>query len=253
MVTEKPLDRWLAALGIAAGIILYLIPKTPLCIILALTAMFALLIHPVWNFWWVEKSIVRRMLSSLALAAGLVVLGVYTWPPGITVNPKRTVFDGSMEHENRAYVIRNKTDTDVYSVQVKLRMSDGSFFDDFSFVIPAGSRKPIIEGSQIADILAVRCLDSKARPLAIFWIYRMAPDSEREIGVTHRTKSAATIDAEISSFTNTPQPRMDDAARGQQDIHIDEEMTCNGLISFWLDPTRPPRSIDVSGNIKKPR
>jgi hypothetical protein len=158
-----------------------------------------------------------------------------------------------MEHENRAFVIRNnKKESDVYSVQLKLRMSDGSFFDDFSFVIPVGSRKPIIDGSEIADIPAARCLDSKGRPLAIFWIYRMQPDSTREISVTHRTKSAATIDAKIS-FTNIPQPRMDDATKGQQDIHIDEKVTCNGLLSFWLDPTRPPRSIDVSGNIKKPR
>ncbi len=60
---------------------MYLLPpKTPLITIIALLAIFGFLIYPVWNFWWIEKRLWRR-LSALVLLAILVCgFGYYVWP-----------------------------------------------------------------------------------------------------------------------------------------------------------------------------
>jgi hypothetical protein len=59
---------------------MWLIPKTPPIIVLALGVIFGLLLHPAWNFWWIEKSIYRRVSAISILAVGLCLIGYYVWP-----------------------------------------------------------------------------------------------------------------------------------------------------------------------------
>ena len=78
---RKPVDRWLALGSAAVGIAFWLLPKTPLVIILALLLIFALLVHPIWNFWWIEEKLRRRLTACFLFAACLVGLGYISWPP----------------------------------------------------------------------------------------------------------------------------------------------------------------------------
>jgi hypothetical protein len=81
--TNKPIDRGLALFGIAMGIAFFLIPKTPIAIIICLVIMFALLIHPLWKFWWIERSRNRQIIACLFLVACLFLLGRAAWPPPV--------------------------------------------------------------------------------------------------------------------------------------------------------------------------
>ncbi len=76
----KPIDRWLAIGGIAVGIGFSLLPKTSAVIVVALVVIFGLLVHPLWYFWWIEKTFSRRVMAGLVFAIGLVVFGVQVWP-----------------------------------------------------------------------------------------------------------------------------------------------------------------------------
>jgi hypothetical protein len=71
---QKPIDRWFGLFAAAVGILLYLLPKTPPVVIGCLLAIFLLLAHPVWNFWWIEKAICHRIL-----AFALLVLMLWSW------------------------------------------------------------------------------------------------------------------------------------------------------------------------------
>jgi hypothetical protein len=80
-VPEKPVDRWLAGAGIAVVIVLALIPKSPISVVGCIAVIFALLFHPIWNFWWIEGANWRRLLAVAGLALGLGGLGRAIWPP----------------------------------------------------------------------------------------------------------------------------------------------------------------------------
>jgi hypothetical protein len=77
---NKPIDRWLGILGTVMGIILFLSPKNPVVIVGCLVAIFALLIHPLWNFWWIEKKLKRRIITFTSLIILLIGYGYYVWP-----------------------------------------------------------------------------------------------------------------------------------------------------------------------------
>jgi hypothetical protein len=76
----KPIDRWLGLAGIAVGIALYLLPKTPGVVIVSLALMLALLLHPIWKFYWIEDRRWRQATACILLVLGLTVLGVKSWP-----------------------------------------------------------------------------------------------------------------------------------------------------------------------------
>lgn len=84
---KKPFDIWLALIIFSAAIIMWLIPKTPLIIIIALIVIFVLLSHPVWNFWWIERELWRRCCALLVVAVCLTVLGYYVWPNRPLIRP----------------------------------------------------------------------------------------------------------------------------------------------------------------------
>lgn len=82
----KPIDRWLALGSVAMGIALFLVPKSEAVVLLSLVAIFLVLLHPIWNFWWIEKSLLRRTLAVIVLVAMLFVFGVYVWPLGVAAD-----------------------------------------------------------------------------------------------------------------------------------------------------------------------
>jgi hypothetical protein len=78
---SKPIDIWLFLFGMAGAIIVWLNPpKTPIIIIIALMVVGGLLFHPLWNFWWIEKKLLRRFIAMCFLIVALFGLGYISWP-----------------------------------------------------------------------------------------------------------------------------------------------------------------------------
>ena len=93
----KPIDRWLALLGIAAGIALVIFPKGPIVTVAECMAIFGCLIHPVLNLWWIEETRTRRVSASIMLALTCAAIGCVSWPPSgyIFVIPTDSLVDGN--------------------------------------------------------------------------------------------------------------------------------------------------------------
>lgn len=88
VLKNKPIDRWLA-FGIAiVSVALYLLPKSPLIIVVCLAIIFALAFHPIWNFWWVEKAMPRRIGVLMVVLVGLIFLGYVSWDASIKLTFK---------------------------------------------------------------------------------------------------------------------------------------------------------------------
>jgi hypothetical protein len=86
LVPKKPIDTWLQLGGIFVGIVFFLVPsKTPLLIVGLLVLCFCLLVHPIWNFWWIEERRARRIAALALLVIGLVRVGEVAWPRPINV------------------------------------------------------------------------------------------------------------------------------------------------------------------------
>jgi hypothetical protein len=81
-VVRKPLDMWLFIAGLVVGAILYLLPKTPLMVILLVVLCFLLLIHPIWNFWWIEGRRWRRLSAITLLVMLWFLIAIAAWPHG---------------------------------------------------------------------------------------------------------------------------------------------------------------------------
>lgn len=79
--SRKPIDRWLTLFGVAVGLILYLFPKTtPALVVFLCLVLFALLVHPAWNFWWIEDKRWRQIVAIIALATFVAWVGHIAWP-----------------------------------------------------------------------------------------------------------------------------------------------------------------------------
>src|ERR1041385_4207258 len=76
----KPVDIWLGIGSIVMTILLFLFGKTPAIVLVLAVLIFALLIHPIWNFWWIEKYRGRQIFFSVLLAIGCFLIGYAAWP-----------------------------------------------------------------------------------------------------------------------------------------------------------------------------
>lgn len=77
------------------AIAIFLAPKTPPVVIVLLAIMFLLLLHPVWNFWWIEKTFSRRIVAVMALVVGLIAFAIWAWPPVLSSKPAGVLQDHS--------------------------------------------------------------------------------------------------------------------------------------------------------------
>jgi len=85
----KPVDAWLTLVTAAIALFFYLFAKTSITVVACVLIMFGLLVHPIWNFWWIEKSLWRRMTSLGAAALLLLLVAIAAWPePATTTTPE---------------------------------------------------------------------------------------------------------------------------------------------------------------------
>ena|SRR5438477_9275290 len=90
-MSPKPIDRWLGMAGIVAGLVTFVAPRTTTFIICLLVLCFLLLIHPVWNFWWIERSFVRRLASLFVVSLTLAFVGLASLPKESSPMPPTTI------------------------------------------------------------------------------------------------------------------------------------------------------------------
>jgi hypothetical protein len=86
--SQKPIDRWLALGGIVLGIVLFLVPKSPVVVGVLLGIVFLLMVHPIWTFWWMEDYLPRRIAGLIALATVLTIAG-FTIPMEVSPVPPK--------------------------------------------------------------------------------------------------------------------------------------------------------------------
>jgi hypothetical protein len=149
-------------------------------------------------------------------------------------------YDTSLHKEFFTFSVYNQTDSYVYGTQVKFTAPLDSSQDEFSFDLAADSRKPIVEGSDLADIGGVLCQSKAGHPIAVILIYRIEPHGRREFKLTHNIDRQSRIDAAITFFTTMPLPRADGFTTMMGNIHATEPMACGGCIGFLIDPTKHP-------------
>lgn len=77
----------------------------------------------------------------------------------------------------------------------------------------------------------------------MFWIYHIEPHGSREITVTHKSDSTATVDSKITYSTTKPVPRTGDLIHATGTFHFDEPLICNGDIAFQIAATSAPPSV----------
>lgn len=186
---------------------------------------------------------VKTTFIFVFVCAAMAVLVYFVWPR-VTIKPSKANFTGQVENENYTFTVTNNADDEVYSVQAMFAVDSA---DAFSFDIPAGSRKPIIDGSQVADIKAISCENRKHNPILLVWIYRLARKESRELSFTHKQSGAATMSADVTYYTGVPQPRINDPLKSTETYNAPgEPITCDRGMLFWLDPSKPPAKIEAT-------
>ncbi len=190
------------------------------------------------------------MLIAVALLGWSVDRFIVRSQPAVIVAPRTVKFDGSIPRENYPLTVQNVSDSDQYTIRLKMRMPLHSSFEDFSFNIPQESRKPIIEGSVLADIAFIACSDKDARPLMIALIYRMEPHTSRQISITHNLEFPTDVQTEIA-YTDIPQPRTDDPGKMVAGFVVDEHMICKAAFSFGVGQDTNPRPLDIYNRGKR--
>jgi hypothetical protein len=113
---KKPIDVWFFLFGTGVGIVFFLLPKTPGVVITCLILLFSLFIHPVWNFWWIENQLWRRISALILLIVGLIYLGYYSWPrvpeksdQAYILKTEVTYFENNWEGESGFYIVEGES------------------------------------------------------------------------------------------------------------------------------------------------
>jgi hypothetical protein len=175
-----------------------------------------------------------RICFAVVVTAILGFVGYRQLPTlDVIVEPEHVTFDPSVHQANYIFSIRNKRDGYIYAAEMKLKMY-GAAFDDFAFDIPPNSRKPVLEGSGVADIQIAGCIDRQGNGVALVWAYRIDPKSFREITATHTIDSKAVVDARIVSYSIDPVPRIGDVTKASASFKIDEPLKCDHALMLWL-------------------
>ena len=102
--------------GIAIGIIFFLAPKTPAVIIVCLILIFLLLLHPLWNFWWIERKRGLQFLSICILGVCVAFWGFFIWPT-VEITPTAITVSPTV---GETVTIRNNRADDAFEIYVKI-------------------------------------------------------------------------------------------------------------------------------------
>jgi len=173
----------LALLGIAGGIILYLIPKTPVIIIILLILLFFLFLYPmstVWNYLPIQSLRWRkigRIGSLILLIAGILIFGFCVWPDQLIITPDKLDLSTSDWGKTEIFEIENAERKTIYSIWVKIKGQNGDFNLDDIDIVPESSDEFLSQ--ELGDInvnyatIIIKGLDANKKPCIYLLIYRL--------------------------------------------------------------------------------
>jgi len=167
---------------------------------------------------------------TLLLAGALYSIGHWlTKQPEIVVVPEAVSFSDTIASENYTFIVMNKTDDNLYTVEALFRFEPQERFHDFNLEVPESSKKPIADNAELADIAGLTGTYYDHRPCLLLVIYKLGPHEQREISFTHKRQSQSTIESRIEYFTEIPQPRADDPLKLLgSNLHVKEGLTLDG-------------------------
>lgn len=125
---EKPIDRWLALAGVAVGLILFLVPRSSVSVSVCAAMLFALLLHPIWNMWWIEAALSRRLFALGLWSLCCAFVGFVAWPSAQSVDLRVQVMFSSD---------RAKPLSSLYAVLSLDRVHEPPDLADFCVVVAA--------------------------------------------------------------------------------------------------------------------
>jgi hypothetical protein len=237
MSPKISLDRILALVGIAVGIVYWIMPDhTPVTVSLALAAVGVLLFHPIWAYSGFIRNRYVRLVSDCALLAALLVpLGWTWWPESIVITPRRIEFKENFPNVQYTFTVRNKVDEDAYSVNFNLRVhapDDGAW----KLTIPSTSTKPIVEGARIADVQGMSCVDRSGYFVMALSMVKLAGGDKREIILTHRSYLLPmVVTSDVSHFDKEPSLVTTSHTAIIVKAFRDSDLKCNAPIMFNTD------------------
>lgn len=198
---RKPIDSWLAIGGIVVTMFLTLAPKTPYVIITLLILIFILMLHPIWKFWWIERSIWRRMAALLILCIGLLTFGAYIWPNYVLVNPDKLDLSSSGWVTLQNIEINNQKLSSIYSVWIKATSISGDFdIDDIQIESKPNEEsfsQSIGEINVNYQILIFRGLDANNKPCIYFLIAKIKPIASEFIQIRKKRPNLSKNDLHL--------------------------------------------------------
>ena len=205
---KKPIELWLAVLGLGSGILFYLLPKTPPIIIVSLFLMFLSFGFVVWNalkkFYWHKRACICILLIAL------VMVGFYVWPT-VTIEPSEISISSNI---GEAVTIRNNRTEDIYEVYVRIDSLGNGCIDIRDIeVIPemTDENKQIVKipGLEVdmSHIPLWRYCDTD-HPLIHLMIYRLRGLESRILQIkrrdTERKDGQLDLNLTIDQFSDKP-------------------------------------------------
>lgn len=208
---KKPIDRWLGLGGLGVGIMLYLLPKTQPIVIICLITIFALLISPIWNLWWIERSIWRRLVALIGLCIGLMILGIYVWPC-LMIIPQELQFPVSEWDTTKVVEIKNNMNT-VYSTMIKIvGENDKIDLDNIELIaedydkFPSQSIGPLTVNFAI---VIFKVIDIEKKPCVYLLIYRIKAYESVFLKIKNTKKQGKEpflVSLKVVSYSDKPAP-----------------------------------------------
>lgn len=157
------------AVPVAMAVILFLVtPKLAgntagrIITIVLLAITFAVMIPPAWQSPSLGKR--RRWTLVTVWFAVVSLLGIYVWPVTLVVSPSELNFNSVFDDETFTITVTNKSDSDIYSADVNLRVEGSGMGEEFAIGVPSSSRKPLgnigSTGPRLSDISGMLCSDT---------------------------------------------------------------------------------------------
>jgi hypothetical protein len=77
---SKPIGMWISLFFFVVGLAMIWMARTPSLLIIIMVLMFVSLLHPIYHFWWIEKTRLRRITAIVIYFILIILFGYIVWP-----------------------------------------------------------------------------------------------------------------------------------------------------------------------------
>lgn len=204
----------LSLISLAVGVIMFLLPHTPLIIIASLFLIFGLLFYPIWKYPIIAKSIWRRLVSLFILACLLLLMGYYVWPHPLIVSPsKRTIIPGL--NEKFLLTINNINDTPLYGISLIVKVDKGDLKLKNIRIYPTEESKinqnigKLKINYNLYSLQVAYKEGNENKELEIYMIYEVGAKKDKEFRVEingSNIKQRSEVSFSIANYNKEPYP-----------------------------------------------